>query len=233
MTRNKNTKRPQFPPVYLADGFGLLTVGGKLNPDWIMTAYREGIFPWFNEGEPVMWWSPNPRMVLFPDQLKVSKSTRNVLNQQKFVVNFDTCFSDVITACAETPRNDQAGTWITKEMKQVYTELHERGVAHSVEVFDRSGNLVGGLYGLAMGTCFFGESMFSRQSNASKVGFITLVRWLQQSGYRFVDCQVSSPYLQSLGAEEISRSSFIDLLKANVDEKGVEGKWHYPSYQSR
>lgn len=220
------SNQPEFPPVHLAEKSGLLAIGGSLDPEWIKLAYRQGIFPWFNEGEPVLWWSPDPRMVLFPEKLSVSRSMRNVLNQQKYEVKFDTSFPAVISACAQTPRNGEHGTWITSKMKAAYTALHEQGVAHSVEVFDEQGNLAGGLYGLAIGSCFFGESMFTRQSNASKVGFITLVRWLQQNGFGLIDCQVSSPHLASLGAEEISRSAFIRLISKGTAEKGIEGKWN-------
>lgn len=218
---------PDFPPVQLADNFGLLAIGGELNTEWILKAYRKGIFPWFSEGEPIMWWSPNPRMVLFPENLKVRRSMRNVLNQEKFTVRFDTNFKQVIEACAAIPRQGEYGTWITADMIEAYTSLHEMGVAHSVEVYNRQNELVGGLYGLAIGTCFFGESMFSRESNASKVGFIKLVKWLEEHNYSLIDCQVSSGHLQSLGAEEIERALFIQLVSENIDENGVAGKWKF------
>ncbi len=216
---------PQFPPVYLADKTGLLAVGGALTTEWLLLAYRQGIFPWFNEGEPIMWWSPDPRMVLFPQKLKISRSMRNVLNRDQFVVKFDHRFRDVMQACADTRRAGEFGTWITREMVDAYCELHEMGIAHSVEVYNQSGELAGGLYGLAIGSCFFGESMFSRESNASKTGFIKLVQWLQKQNYSLIDCQVSSDHLKSLGAEESDRVTFIAQIEKDLQKKGVEGKW--------
>lgn len=236
MTVSQMHNARRFPPVHLADKSGLLAVGGALTPDWLIDAYSQGIFPWYSDGEPLMWWSPDPRMVLFPGDLKVSKSMRNILNQRKFFVRFDTAFEDVISACAKIQRPDQTGTWITREMMDAYGNLHELGVAHSVEVINPEGELVGGLYGVALGGCFFGESMFSKVSNASKTGFIALVQWLRENNFSLIDCQMSTGHLASLGAHEIPRSRFVKLLKTATSEKGVPGKWNYaqfPSYQSR
>lgn len=223
---------PNFPPPELADGSGLLAVGGELAPDWIIQAYQSGIFPWFSEGEPIMWWSPDPRLVLFPDQLKVSKSMRPLLNQNKFRVTFDSDFAAVISACAHVPRRGQDGTWITNSMMDSYVSLHEMGIAHSVEVLNDRGELVGGIYGLALGKCFFGESMFAKASNASKFGFIKLVEWLKNRGFNLIDCQVSSEHLISLGAEEIPRQRFLELLTEATAVKGVSGHWTYAGYPS-
>jgi len=216
---------PNFPPPNLADRSGLLAVGGELAPNWIIQAYRNGLFPWFSEGEPIMWWSPDPRLVLFPDRLKVSKSMRPLLNQNKFGVAFDSDFEAVISACAHAPRRGQDGTWITSAMMDSYISLHEMGIAHSVEVLNDSGELAGGIYGLAIGKCFFGESMFSKASNASKFGFIKLVEWLKQKGFSLIDCQVSSEHLISLGAEEIPRSFFLELLNSAIEKPGTTGRW--------
>lgn len=225
----------RFPPVHLADNSGLLAIGGELSPEWLLSAYRHGIFPWFNDGEPIMWWSPNPRMVLFPKELNVSKSMRNILNRREMMVRFDTRFKDVMTACGEVPRHGQDGTWINPQMLDAYCALHEMGIAHSVEVYYND-QLVGGLYGIALGSCFFGESMFATKSNASKVGFIALVNWLQQHDFSLVDCQVTTSHLQSLGAREIDRQQFIEHLDKLTAQTGHPGKWNYsgfPLYQSR
>jgi leucyl/phenylalanyl-tRNA---protein transferase len=218
---------PLFPPAHLADESGLLAIGGKLEPDWILLAYENGIFPWFNENEPIMWWSPDPRMVLFPEKLRVTKSMRQLLNRNVFEIKFDTRFSEVISHCGNAGRNHRDGTWITPEMKTAYTLLHELGVAHSAEAYNKNGDLVGGLYGLAIGSCFFGESMFSLESNASKAAFITLVNWLQEKNFTLIDCQVASDHLASLGAEEIPRQTFFEWLKNALKEDSLKGKWVY------
>lgn len=229
-------RTPHFPPVHLADPSGLLAVGGELTPDFLIAAYQQGIFPWFNPGDPIMWWSPDPRMVLFPDELKVSKSMRNVLNQRGFRVEFDVYFEEVIAACSAVPREGQDGTWITAEMVMAYIELHHLGVAHCVAVFNRNKELVGGLYGVAIGRCFFGESMFAKESNASKVGFVALVQWLRDQKYQIIDCQMSTSHLASLGAREINRTEFIERINKATAEEVENTKWSYsgfPSYQRR
>lgn len=222
-----NDEHPEFPPVEMSEGDGLLAVGGKLTPEWLTLAYRSGIFPWFNPGDPVMWWSPDPRLVLFPKNLKVSKSMRPILNQQKFRVRYDTRFSDVIDACSAVHRTGQLGTWITPDMKTAYQQMHELGWAHSVEVFNEDNELVGGLYGIAMGGCFFGESMFALESNASKTGFIHLVRWLDENGFTLIDCQMSTDHLIRMGAEEIPRQQFLSRLKEALKNERPPEKWAY------
>lgn len=201
-----------FPPVQqaLENPNGLLAIGGCLSPQRIINAYRNGIFPWYNPGEPVLWWSPDPRLVLFPDKLRISRSLGKTLRKQRFSVSFDADFVTVLKACADTRKTAQ-GTWITREMQHAYTRLHRLGIAHSVEVW-HDGQLTGGLYGLALGRVFFGESMFHRQTDASKVAFVHLVKALDACGYRLIDCQVRTEHLLSLGAEEIPRADFLDLL---------------------
>ena len=201
-----------FPDIRTAlkEPDGLLAAGGDLSPERILAAYRQGIFPWFNPGDPILWWSPDPRTVLFPKTLHISKSLRKTLRKSCYQITFDRCFNEVMHACA-APRSYADGTWINREMIASYTELHHRGYGHSVEVWQEK-NLVGGLYGLAMGRMFFGESMFSRADNASKVGFAHLVRQLLSWDFQLIDCQVANPHLFSLGAEEIPREEFRKLL---------------------
>ncbi len=204
----------RFPPVEFADSDGLLAVGGDLSLQRLMLAYNSGIFPWYSDGQPILWWSPDPRMVLFPHKLRVSKSMKQVLRQQRFRMSFNEDFAGVIEGCAQIQRPGQQGTWITNEMKMAYIDLHKAGVAHSVEVWEES-NLVGGLYGIYLEDkkVFCGESMFSKVSNASKAGFIHLVRALEKKDVRLVDCQIYTPHLESLGAEEISRNQFLQYLQ--------------------
>lgn len=201
------------PALALNDPNGLLAVGGDLSPDRILSAYRQGIFPWFNPGEPILWWSPSPRTVIFPEQLHLSKSLRKVIRSGTYRVSFDHCFTEVMRACA-APRAHASGTWISEEMIASYTELHKRGHAHSVEVWKihEGEELVGGLYGMALGKVFFGESMFSRADNASKVGLAFLVDQLKVWDFKVIDCQVANDHLFSLGAVEIPREEFQQLL---------------------
>lgn len=214
-----------FPPLSeaLEDPNGLLAAGGQLSVPWLIEAYKAGVFPWFEEGQPTLWWSPDPRMVLLPDELRVSKSMAKLLRQERFRVTLDTAFEGVIKACAE-PREEAGGTWITEEMQTAYTDLFDQGIAHSVEVW-RDNILVGGLYGVAFGQVFFGESMFSRESNASKVGFIRLVKQLIKWDFKLIDCQVSSDHLLSLGAFEISREQFKRYLDDYVEHPNQQLKW--------
>jgi leucyl/phenylalanyl-tRNA--protein transferase len=201
-----------FPPVSEADQEGILAIGGDLSPERLHLAYKNGIFPWFNEGDPIIWWSPDPRMVLFLDELTVSKSMRAVLNKNIFKVTFNKNFKDVISNCQKIKREGQNGTWISNEMIDAYCNLHEKGVAKSVEVW-QDDVLVGGLYGIDLGYVFCGESMFSKVSNASKVAFIALVESLKEKKYKLLDCQVYNPHLESLGCREIDRQEFMSILK--------------------
>lgn len=202
-----------FPPIEDAweEPNGLLAAGGDLSPLRLIKAYQSGIFPWYEEGQPILWWSPDPRIVLRPQDIHISKSLRKTLRQGRFTVTADTAFSQVINYCAE-PRAEQDGTWITEDMANAYLQLHQLGHAHSIEAW-RDGNLCGGLYGIALGGLFFGESMFSRESDASKVAFATLASRLSNWGFQLIDCQVETPHLISLGAREISRNEFKNILK--------------------
>lgn len=202
---------------------GLLAVGGDLSPRRLIEAYRHGIFPWFNEGEPILWWSPDPRMVLFPDELKISRSLRKVLKKGDYEIRVDSAFSEVMQACAK-PRRERPGTWIHAEMISAYAALHEMGFAHSVEVWI-GGELMGGLYGVAQGRMFFGESMFSRASDASKIAFVHLVIQLERRGFRMIDCQMKTAHLASLGGREIPRKEFSQKLKELVNYPERVEKW--------
>ena len=201
-----------FPPVSQANRDGILAIGGDLSSERLQLAYKSGIFPWFEQGEPIMWWSPNPRMVLFLDELVISKSMRSILNRNIFTVTFNQNFRDVISNCQNIKRDGQNGTWITNDMIEAYCKLHELGIAKSVEVWQDE-KLVGGLYGIDLGHVFCGESMFSLVSNASKVAFIALVNQLKTANYKLLDCQVYNPHLESLGCREIDRTDFMEILK--------------------
>ncbi|WP_372766969.1 leucyl/phenylalanyl-tRNA--protein transferase [Lutibacter sp.] len=201
-----------FPPVNLANKDGLLAIGGDLSAERLLLAYKSGIFPWYNQGEPIIWYSPNPRMVLFPKNLKISKSMKQIIRKNEFSVTFNENFSEVISNCKNSYREGQGGTWITDEMQQAYINLHQLGVAKSVEVW-KEDELVGGLYGIDLGHVFCGESMFSEVSNGSKLAFIYLVQKLEKENYKLIDCQVYNEHLASLGAEEISRAEFLTYLK--------------------
>lgn len=207
-----------FPPLAKAmrEPNGLLAAGGDLSADRLVQAYRHGCFPWFSEGQPILWWSPDPRTVLFPEEIHISRSLGKLLRQQRYTVTFDKDFVAVIRACAG-PRSYADGTWITEGIQSAYLKLHEQGHAHSVEVWD-AGKLVGGLYGLAMGQLFFGESMFSHADNASKFGFATLVKQLRAWGFVLIDCQMPTQHLHSFGARAIPRSVFADYLHNHLDQ---------------
>ncbi len=214
----------RFPHPSESSPDGLLAVGGDLSPERLLLAYSWGIFPWYSADDPILWWSPDPRFVLFPNDLKVSKSMRPYFNQQKYRVTYDTSFSEVIKACSAIPRDGQVSTWITPEMIEAYELLHKQGYAHSVEVWQED-VLVGGLYGIAMGKVFFGESMFAKVTNASKFGFITLVRDLKAEGYQLVDCQQETRHLASMGAQRMERSDFLGWLKKNRTLPLSAGNW--------
>ena len=215
---------PTFPPPDRAEEDGLLAVGGDLSPARLIEAYRRGIFPWFGEGEPILWWSPDPRLVLDLDDLHVSRSMRKAMRQGKFEGRVDTAFAQVIAACASAPREGQPGTWITAEMQAAYVRLHEMGHAHSYESWC-DGELVGGIYGVSIGRGFFGESMFSRRTNASKAALIGLVGLLKARGDWFLDCQVTSQHLLSLGARDVPRRDFLERLGRAVESPNRPGKW--------
>ena len=214
-----------FPDVELAmrEPDGLLAVGANLAVSTLLSAYRHGIFPWYGPGQPVMWWAPDPRLVLFPDELRVSRSLAKTLRQGTFTVTLDTAFRAVVDACA-APRASQSGTWITPQMAAAYSDLHAAGHAHSAECWYR-GELAGGLYGVAIGRVFFGESMFARVSNASKVAFVTLVRQLQRQGFQLIDCQVYTPHLASLGARAVPRREFTRRLEAGCAAPAPPSPW--------
>lgn len=201
-----------FPPVETAHPTGILAFGGDLSTKRLILAYQSGVFPWFEDGEEITWFAPKQRMVLFLDELKISKSMRNILNRNIFKVTFNTAFEEVISECQQTKRKDQLGTWITDEMIEAYTKLHQLGFAKSVEVWQEE-NLVGGLYGIDLGHVFCGESMFSKTSNASKVAFIHLVKKLTKENYQLLDAQVYNEHLESLGCREIPRAKFMKILK--------------------
>jgi len=214
-----------FPPVdkALKEPNGLLAAGGDLSPQRLLDAYSHGIFPWFSDGDPILWWSPDPRMVLFPDELKVSRSLRKTVARGIYETRYDTAFSDVIAACA-APRDGHGGTWILPEMISAYTALHERGFVHSVESW-RDGELAGGLYGMALGKVFFGESMFTRSPDASKVALVRLVERLKARGFRVIDCQQSTGHLASLGAREIPRNVFAKLVRESIQYPLSGARW--------
>ena len=220
----------EFPPTHraLREPNGLLALGGSLTPAWLLAAYRQGIFPWYEEGQPILWWSPSPRCVVFPGEFHIGRSLRKLLRRRELTVSFDQAFSQVIRACG-APRacadgTWAVGTWITADMCTAYEEMHRLGHAHSVEVW-RGDELVGGLYGLAIGRVFFGESMFHRETNASKVAFVHLVRQLELWGCPLVDCQVSNPHLMSLGAVEVSREAFERKLELGIQMPPFPQPW--------
>ena len=204
-------KTLHFPPAHLAGPDGLIAIGGDLSPERLLLAYRNGIFPWYEEA-PILWWSPNPRFVLFPAELKKSKSVKPLLRRNAFDFTTNTAFKTVISYCKNIPRSDQFGTWITDEVEQAYIQLHHMGYAHSAEVWQND-ELVGGLYGIRLGRVFFGESMFSKQSNASRYAFIKYVELLAGEGVELIDCQVYTEYLASFGARMIPGNEFTTLLK--------------------
>ncbi len=227
LSRNPHDLR--FPPVERASPEGLLAVGGDLRPERLLEAYRHGIFPWYNDDQPILWWSPDPRAVLFPEKLHVSRSLDRTIRRAHFTVTLDTSFREVMIQCAgPRPQYPEGGTWITPAMIEAYTTLHEMGYAHSVET-RQEGQLVGGLYGVAIGGAFFGESMFSRATDASKVALVMLLRQLRTWKFRIFDCQQSSPHVMRLGAEEISRRDFLTHLAEALALPDRRGRWQFDS----
>ncbi len=222
---NPRNREQPFPDVAeaLTEPNGLLAVGGCLSPKRLLNAYRHGIFPWYSDGEPILWWSPDPRLVLFPERLRISRSLGKTLKRGDFQFTFDACFVEVVEACSQ-PRDYTDGTWILPEMKQAYNRLHELGFAHSFEAW-QEGELAGGLYGVALGRVFFGESMFFRRDNASKAAFAFSVQRLSEWGFRLIDCQVHTSHLASLGAEEITRAQFIRLIEEFIDQPPSPAAW--------
>lgn len=213
-----------FPDPNSAMDEGLLAYGGDLNPNRVLKAYQLGIFPWFNEGDPILWWSPNPRATLFPKQFKLSKSFKRVLRNKPYKVSFDNDFETVIKRCAQIERKDQEGSWIVPQMINTYTILHQRGFAHSVEVYEDD-LLIGGLYGVSLGGAFFGESMFSLKKDASKIALYHLCQLCIKMDFDFIDCQVPTAHLQSLGAQLIPRQQFLQMLKRSNSKKTITGSW--------
>jgi leucyl/phenylalanyl-tRNA--protein transferase len=220
-----NNPEQDFPALNraLLEPDGLLAIGGCLATKRLLNAYRHGIFPWFNPEDPILWWSPNPRLVLFPDKLNISRSLRKTMRKQVFSVTIDQAFDKVIAACAK-PRKEGAGTWITKEINAVYNKLYQLGIAHSAEAW-LNDELVGGLYGVTLGRVFFGESMFHTKTDASKVVFASLVEQLKSWNYQLIDCQMHTPHLESLGAQEIDRNHFATLLDQYCDTPANQSAW--------
>lgn len=222
----RNPKQP-FPPPSLAmrDPNGLLAIGGDLSVTRMIRAYSQGIFPWYNPDEPILWWCPDPRAVLIPSELRVSRSLAKTIRKENYAVSLNLAPAEVLDACAG-PRRGSRGTWLGPDMRRAYLELHEKGFCQTVEVW-RQGYLIGGLYGVSIGRAFFGESMFSRESDASKIALYHLCRQLQAWRYEVIDCQISSAHLQSLGARDVSRERFLGLLRSAVEAPGRTGQWRF------
>jgi leucyl/phenylalanyl-tRNA--protein transferase len=221
------------PPSHaLDDPNGLLAAGGTLRPEWLLATYEKGIFPWYEQGQPILWWSPNPRAVLWPNDIKVSRSLRRTLRKARFRVSADRAFADVVSACA-APRDYTDATWITPEMEAAYGTLHNQGWAHSFEAWDGC-ELAGGLYGVAIGRVFFGESMFARQTDASKVAFVQAVQYLSGQGFKLIDCQIASAHLSRFGAITIARDAFLQHLAHYCHPRGEPGVWSekFEAYQA-
>ncbi len=214
-----------FPnPLELHDEEGVVGVGGNLSPGMLFSAYYQGLFPWYDE-HPILWWSLNPRLILRPENLKVTKSMKKLFKKSRYRVTLDRAFKDVVSGCREIVRSHEEGTWITDEIVESYCKLHEEGFAHSVEVWNDDDKLVGGLYGVSIGSFFAGESMFALESNSSKYGFITLTLFLKKKGFKLIDCQQETEHLQSLGAKAVNRKEFYKLLNCSLDEESYRGNW--------
>ncbi|MBW2429066.1 MAG: leucyl/phenylalanyl-tRNA--protein transferase [Deltaproteobacteria bacterium] len=220
------TEDPVFPSPYLASKEGLLAIGGDLSLKRLLLAYSNGIFPWYSEGEPILWWSPDPRLVLYPEELKVSRSLKKVIKRGIFEVTIDSAFEEVITECAQVRLENRQGTWIVEDMVRAYCRLHESGFAHSVEIWQQD-TLAGGLYGVSLGKCFFGESMFTRITNASKVALVALVKHLKPFNFAFIDCQIATAHLTRFGAREISRARYLKELAHALKAATLQGKWTF------
>ena len=215
-----------FPSPKLAPKEGLLAVGGDLRQERLLLAYRMGIFPWYSRYEPILWWSPDPRLVLYPGEIRVSKSLQKTIKKGLFRITMDQAFEAVINACAQSRTSADEGTWIVEEMIDAYCKLHESGFAHSVEAW-RDDRLAGGLYGVSLGKCFFGESMFTHISNASKVAFVALVKHLQALNFDLIDCQVTTPHLLTFGAREIPRTRYLNELEKSLKPSTLRGQWFF------
>lgn len=226
MSKKDSISRIIFPDPSQANEDGLLAVGGNLHIETLLMAYSKGIFPWYDNRSPILWWSPEPRMVLFPSELKVSKSLLQTVRSGKFECRFDVQFVKVVEKCSEVPRKDQGGTWITDEMMEAYIQLHEAGYAHSVETYHNN-ELVGGLYGVSLGRIFFGESMFHTQTNASKIALYHLVNQLIRWNFDLIDVQVPTKHLESLGARGISRKEFLKIIEKSQEKDTRKGKWKF------
>lgn len=224
MTVYRLNQTHRFPDPRNAESNGLLAVGGDLSPERLLSAYASGVFPWPVDGLPLTWFSPDPRMIMHPTEAHISRSLRRVLRQEMFTVTMDTAFAEVISVCASIPRTHESGTWITSEMRQAYVRLHELGFAHSIECW-QDGQLVGGLYGVSVGSVFCGESMFHHVGNASKVAFVSLAQQLARWGFDLIDCQLHTPHLERLGANTMSRKRFLKLLEVYSEKPTRRGKW--------
>ncbi len=219
--------RIEFPPAFLAREDGLLAVGGDLSVERLLLAYQMGIFPWYNWDEPVLWWSPDPRLVLYPPEIRISRSLRKILKRQVYRITLDTAFDQVINACASIRTDQGQGTWIGQNMIEAYIRLHLKGYAHSVEAW-KGDTLAGGLYGVSLGRCFFGESMFAREPNASKAAFATLCLKLADLDFDLIDCQVKTEHLMSFGAREIPRDDFLEVINRSLKHSTWSGSWTAP-----
>ncbi len=210
-----------FPDPEFADSHGLLAIGGDLRPERLLVAYKKGIFPWYGENEPILWWSPDPRLVLYPEELITTKRLERTIRQGKFIITIDKAFRDVITFCAQVRIESGEGTWLNMDLINSFCELYNQGYAHSVEAWNKKGELVGGLYGMAIGSIFFGESMFFKERDASKVAFVTMVRKLKPLGLKLIDCQVPTRHLMSFGARLIPRRQFLSMLRLRIKDPDV------------
>lgn len=221
-----------FPDPADADKEGLLTYGGNLSPGVLLSAYKQGIFPWFSPGDPLLWWSPDPRCLIYPEKVHISKSMKKQFRKKEFSFSFDTCFADVIDNCAKTYRPGQFGTWISQEMRAAYLDLHKRGYCHSVEVW-KNKRLAGGLYGISLGSSFFGESMFSLETNSSKSALIMLALFLQRKNFMMIDCQIVTTHLLSLGASSVPRKNFLEQLETSIISETIKGNWNqiFPEFR--
>jgi leucyl/phenylalanyl-tRNA--protein transferase len=228
MTVFKLTEQLLFPSPVYADADGLLAVGGDLSVQRLLLAYRMGIFPWFSKETPILWWSPDPRLILNPGELRISRRLMRLIKKEPFDITFDQAFDEVIKGCASIKRPHQSATWITDDMVEAYCSLHQEGFAHSIESWQH-GALVGGLYGVSLGRAFFGESMFSRVSNASKIAFVYLVWFLQAKKFSLIDCQLTTQHLVNFGAREIPRAEFLRLLREALKHKTLRGRWQFPA----